>query len=175
MEEEVPMVAPEEAVEMPTEADPNEEVKAALEKAGMALLKKLFAKEIELPVFNKKLKDLIGMKEKATADEEATPAAVQPAPAEATESIKAENRKLKAEATARELLESEGIRCKPARVSALARCATETERHQLLSEFPRDAGHIVEPRSASPLREGANVDGWKAPKDKDEFKHRLVG
>lgn len=173
MEEETPMIAPETAVEVAPEADPNEEVRAALEKACLAVLRKLFAGEIEESEAFAKIKELLAVKEKATSDEEgATPAPE----AETVESLRRQVKELHGREAARELLESEGVQPKLARVSALARCATEAERLQLLAEFPKDSGRHEEPRSTGALTEGRRSNGkrWVPPKDAAEFASRLT-
>jgi hypothetical protein len=75
-----------EPMEMEPEADPNEEIQAAFKKAATAIIQKVFDGEIDESEAFKKLKELLGMSEKATGDEEA---AVEPAAAEvAAESLK---------------------------------------------------------------------------------------
>ncbi|MHC4868006.1 MAG: hypothetical protein ACYTEX_28375 [Planctomycetota bacterium] len=111
------------------------------------------------------------MKDKAASDEgEVAP---EPEPA-AVESLRRRVADFEARDQARELLESEGIQPKAARVSALARCSSETERRSLLAEFPKDAGQMTEPRSTQPFREQRDPE-WSAPKDAKEMAARLVG
>lgn len=57
-------------VEVEETADPAEEVAAALEKAAVAVLRKLFAGDIEADAAIAEIKKILGMKEEATGDSE---------------------------------------------------------------------------------------------------------
>lgn len=152
------------AAEPEAEVDPNEEVKAALDKAAMAILKKALDGGIELSEAFTKIKDLMGTKEKATGEGEGE-ASVEapvpeghrtgPAPQLDPKLFKLQEQvnRLEGEAKAKELLETADIAPRPAYVAALIGAKTPEEQNELLEEWPKRAGVMSagRPAQSSPL------------------------
>jgi hypothetical protein len=82
-EEEVVADVAAEPVEVAPEVDPNEEIQAAFKKAATAIIQKVFDGEIDEAAAITKIKELLGMSEKAATEEEA--------PAEAAAAVAAES------------------------------------------------------------------------------------
>lgn len=119
-------------VEVAAEADPAAEVAAALEKAAVAVLKKLFAGEIDEAAAMAEIKKILGMKEEATdAPEESS----KPEPP-TEESIKlaAMAKKLALMEAKTALLES-GREASEVQIHAVA-SAPETARKALIETWP---------------------------------------
>ena len=149
---ELPVEVPADA---PAEADPAEEVKLALEKAALAVLKKWFAGDIEEADAIGRIKKIAGMKDDAVASASGDdPAAAPAAPADAAPAAAADTPEKKAAAESHRqnaqlalveaklakqeakgmLLESNREASHP-RIAALAACP-EAGRQALLESWP---------------------------------------
>jgi hypothetical protein len=152
-------------VDAPAE-DPNAEIAAAFEKAGMSILKKIFAGDMDVAEGMKKIKEILGQKDKAAGDSE-TPAAPEPAPTQ--ESVQARVKQLEAEIACRDLLESEGVKFDAVKAKALASLPAG-DRKALVESWKGVPGQERGPKPEStPLRETAGA----LPKDPEAFLRSL--
>jgi len=166
--EEEPMAAVADApVDAPADADPNEEVKAALQKAASAIIGKLFAGEMDKAAAFKKLGELLGMKEKAASDSEGE---TTPAAPDTTEGVDHRIKRLEAEIAIRDVLQEAGVKSTPARVKALVPLSDD-ERAELVESWKGDGGHNGNGRRekphSRPLYESAG--GSDVPKTTEDF------
>jgi hypothetical protein len=152
--------------EMPVEApaeDPNAEIAAAFEKAGLSILKKIFSGEMDADEGLGKIKELLGQKEQASTEE-------TPVEAPAAESVQ-QVKRLQAELGIRDLLEDAGVKRTAARVKALLPL-TESERKELIADWATPAQQQREMREA--WQKPASLPRQQfsesaAPKDAKEF------
>jgi len=165
------------AVEEPVEAGPTpaDEVKAARDKAAMAILKRALDGAIMLKDALKQITEVVGKldgamvgmagPEEAPAEEETEPAIpesighrrLDPSVVKLQEKVS----RLEREAAARDLLEAKDIEAKASRISALIAARNTEEQHELLEDWPqRSSGmHASRPAQSSPLyrlRENVN-------------------
>lgn len=181
LREQADLLPPEEeaavAVEEPVEAGPTpaDEVKAARDKAAMAILKRALDGEIMLKDALKQITEVVGKLDGAMAGmtgPEAAPAEeAEPAIPESIgqrrldpDMIKLQEKvsRLEREATARDLLEAKDIEAKASRISALIAARNTEEQQELLEDWPqRSSGmHASRPAQSSPLlRLRENVNG----------------
>lgn len=155
----------------PAAADPNAEVVDAMVKAATGVLRKMFAGEMDAPAGLKKIKELLGMAEKA-AEKTNEPAAAAAAPA--TESVNPDVAALQSRLTAmerrdkgRDLLESAGVPSNDARLKALGRCEDESEMKDLIESWKPAAGTVRAGSrpAASPPKGGAGDAGYDTLKE----------
>lgn len=150
------MVPGDMAVEAPEEADPAEEVKLALEKAAMAVLKKWFSGDIEEAAAISEIKKIAGMKDEAVSEPEGGEVAPAPEPAAESAALKAVQAELaklkesKALTDARNLLLESNIEPTEARIKTLAR-TPENEQDDLIESWPtQDNGTPERPERSRP-------------------------
>lgn len=161
---EVEAIAADMPIEAPAEADPAEEVKAALEKAAVAVLRKWFTGEMEEAAAIAEIKKIYGMSEDAGGDSSSD--VVTP---EMTESIRRLETRLNI-ADAKALLLESNREATPERVEAVAMLSPE-KRKRLVeswpakgaqSERPGRTGSILESYGGEPSRLN-EVFGEKGP------------
>lgn len=133
---------------MPAESDPNEDVKAALKKAGAAIVGKMIDGDLDPSEALKKLKELVGMSEKMDAGGDSssgggdTPPAVQ-------ESIRNLEHRLNVSDAKNLLLESKRA-ATPERIEAVAMLAPE-KRKKLVESWPAEGESKPRGRTGSIL------------------------
>jgi len=161
-------------VEMPDEeADPNVEIAAAFEKAAGSILKKIFSGDMDAAEGLKKIKELLGQKEKAAGGEKAAPTATE---TPAAESIQRELQQLKAELEIREALEEAGVKATRARVKALVHL-DEDEQKELVESWKADEKRPPQKPDSRPRYtftesrdgKGKGEDKIEYPKDSQSF------
>jgi hypothetical protein len=140
--------------DLPAESDPNEDVKAALKKAGAAIVGKMIDGELDPSEALKKLKELVGMSEKMDSGDDSGDVA----PPEMTESIKRLEARLNIADAKTLLLESKRA-ATPERIEAVALLAPE-KRKKLVESWPAE-GEKSGPRgrTGSILESYAGSDG----------------
>lgn len=168
------MVPGDMAVEAPEEADPAEEVKLALEKAAMAVLKKWFAGDIEEAAAISEIKKIAGMKDEAAPESDAPEAPAPAEPAEESSELDALKRDLaklqeaKALTDAKSLLLESGIDPTEARIKTLAR-TPESEQGDLLESWPT----LSEATPEWPVRSAPKHMDESVPQSKEDFRALL--
>lgn len=171
------------AVEMPAEeADPAAEVEAALEKAAIAVLRKMFSGDLEEAAAMSEIKKILGMKEEVVQDEGGSETPDTPA----TESVKADAElgrlreqvakltnqttqlsKESAELKAKNLLLESGREATQPRIKALA-AAAEGDRQALLESWPKQQPGVERPDRSPPLYDDGEYD-TELPEDAEKF------
>ena len=148
-------------MEVAAEPDPAAEVTAALEKAAVAVLKKLFAGDLEESDAFAEIKKILGMKDQAAPDEGAVET---PTPDAGMESIKAEianlkkhNQLLEAEKSVRELLEGCGKTATKQQFQSLIEMGDMQRAMfiELLPEIQKTAPGVPKPRYSPSILESS--------------------
>lgn len=148
---EMEAIAADMPVETAAEADPAEEVKAALEKAAVAVIKKLFAGDIEQAAAFAEIKKILGMKEDAAGDDTATTT-----PPEVQESVQKLESRLNLMEAENAILKA-GRESTPARAKAVA-SLSGAERKELIESFPAKDGGKPAPSDRPGFRTGSILE-----------------
>lgn len=159
--------------EMPVDApveDPNAEIAMAFEKAAGSILKKIFAGDMDVAEGVKKIKELVGQKDKAAGESgsSAADAAASAAGGATMESLQRELGRLKAEGEARDLLESVGVKSDPVKIRAVAALPVADRQALVESWKGLASGGQGEKPESLPRRMTESASG-KVPADAESF------